>query len=235
MSEVSEGQEGPATVCAYVAPAEGLDVPAQRRRLMAWSNRTRTDVSGACEDVNRSGRHRPGLRQALTLVHTGAVGGVVILHPRVISDDPIEQTAYAWAIARAHGHLIVAEPAEVDNITGIIAESDQQRRAWQHVLSTEARVRYREEDPGRYTGGRLAFGRAVDGGRLVDNANEMAVVTRITELRSQGSTYAYIAEMLNAEDYPTASGRGRWHPQTIKRIVERYESGDPNIPVRPGR
>lgn len=232
MSEGHRGQEGPNTVCAYVAPADGLTVDTQRRRIMAWSNRSRVEVVGACEDPNRSGRHRAGLRQALDLVQSGAVEGIVVAHPRVISADPIEQSAYAWAVLRGHGHFVAVDPVKVDNVTAIIVESDSQRRSWQHVMSTEARLRMRDEDSARYTGGMIPFGRRVESGRLVEDAREMAIVERIMELRGDGSPYAEIAGIMNAEGYDTPSGRGAWHPGTVQRIVQRYEQDDPNRPAR---
>lgn len=230
MSARREG--GPATVCAYVAPVDGLPVHVQRRRIMAWSTRARVEVRASCEDLSRAGRHRPGLRKLLSMVHAGDVGGAVLCHPRVISDDPIEQSAYTWAILRARGHLAVVDPAPVDNATAIIMESDAQRRAWQHVMSGEARIRIRDEDPSRFTGGVVPFGRALQAGHLVDNLEHLAQTARMQELRESGLSLEAIAETLNAEQYPTPSGRGRWHATTVDRVLRRMAQEDRNLPMR---
>lgn len=232
MSAVGRVEGRPATVCAYVAPVDGLPVHAQRRRIMAWSTRHRVDVAGACEDVSRAGRHRPGLRELLALVHTREVDGAVIVHPRVISDDPIEQSAFQWAILRAHGHVAIVDPAEVDNITAIIMESDAQRRAWQNVLSADARTRLKDQDPSRFTGGKVPFGRSLRAGHLTDDLEQMAQVARMRELREGGATFDQIAAVLNAEEYPTPSGEGRWHAGTVVRILRRFAQRDVNLPAR---
>jgi DNA invertase Pin-like site-specific DNA recombinase len=41
---------------------------------------------------------------------------------------------------------------------------------------------------------------------------------RITAMRADGATYTAIADRLNAEQVPTARGRGQWYPSTVHGI-----------------
>ncbi len=41
----------------------------------------------------------------------------------------------------------------------------------------------------------------------------------ISRLRHQGYGYTEIARSLNQRGVPTSSGRGRWHPATVRRTV----------------
>jgi hypothetical protein len=44
---------------------------------------------------------------------------------------------------------------------------------------------------------------------------------RVAELRNSGATLAAIADLLNAEQVPTARGGLRWYPNTIRAILAR--------------
>ena len=43
---------------------------------------------------------------------------------------------------------------------------------------------------------------------------------RVLALRSQGLSMAKIAEALNSEGIPTATG-GKWHPSTVRNVLDR--------------
>jgi hypothetical protein len=46
-----------------------------------------------------------------------------------------------------------------------------------------------------------------------------AVIPEIRRLQAQGYGPTAIARMLNRRQVPTPTGRGRWHPDTVKRHV----------------
>jgi DNA invertase Pin-like site-specific DNA recombinase len=78
--------------------------------------------------------------------------------------------------------------------------------------------------------------RAADAELVRDDA-EQAVVARICEWNHNGDSFAAIARRLN--DAGVRARRGRWHPQTVKRVVSGASSvGDtrPRTPAtRPAR
>jgi DNA invertase Pin-like site-specific DNA recombinase len=72
------------------------------------------------------------------------------------------------------------------------------------------------------TGGDIPYGfRLAAGGRLVEAPAEQKALRRIRELRGKGYTFAEIGAELEREGYRTRRGLLHWHPQTVKRIVER--------------
>lgn len=74
---------------------------------------------------------------------------------------------------------------------------------------------------GGYAGfGSPPFGLRADGKELVPDHNEQAAVALILELREQGRSLAQIVEVLHEEGNPAKRG-GRWHPQTVSRVLHR--------------
>jgi DNA invertase Pin-like site-specific DNA recombinase len=63
------------------------------------------------------------------------------------------------------------------------------------------------------------YGFVAEDGHLVADATEQAVVARMQNLRSGGTSYNEIANSLNADRVPTKQGR-TWRSQTIKNILE---------------
>jgi DNA invertase Pin-like site-specific DNA recombinase len=49
------------------------------------------------------------------------------------------------------------------------------------------------------------------------------VVARIKGLRTRGHSLAAIAERLNSDDVPTAHGGAKWHPSTVKAVLDRVQ------------
>jgi DNA invertase Pin-like site-specific DNA recombinase len=62
-------------------------------------------------------------------------------------------------------------------------------------------------------------------GKAIGNPNfrpvTPAVAGLISELRSQGLSYAKIADTLNERGVPTARGGKRWHSRTVLNIANR--------------
>src|SRR5689334_15839444 len=48
-----------------------------------------------------------------------------------------------------------------------------------------------------------------------------AVADRVFGLRAEGATLAAIADRLNDEGVPTARGGTRWHPATVRAVLNR--------------
>ena len=63
------------------------------------------------------------------------------------------------------------------------------------------------------------YGYDREGKDLQANSHELAVVALVKEMRAQGWTLRKIAGALNEQGIPSKKG-GRWHPGTIKYLVE---------------
>jgi DNA invertase Pin-like site-specific DNA recombinase len=67
--------------------------------------------------------------------------------------------------------------------------------------------------------GRAPLGFRFEGGRLVADQAEGAVLARIREMRARGLSLARVAEILNAEGVRCRGGR--WHITTLARALRR--------------
>ena len=49
------------------------------------------------------------------------------------------------------------------------------------------------------------------------------IMAIITKMRNEGATYNIIAEFLHKEEFPTFSGKGAWHAQTVHRLCQQMD------------
>ncbi|MEV0732387.1 hypothetical protein [Polymorphospora sp. NPDC050346] len=54
-----------------------------------------------------------------------------------------------------------------------------------------------------------------------------AGAVRADELRTQGLSYAAIAAILDREQVPTPSGRGRWSKRSVQYVIDRLRGQSP--------
>jgi DNA invertase Pin-like site-specific DNA recombinase len=97
---------------------------------------------------------------------------------------------------------------------------DTSTAAGQLVANVMASVAERER---RVIGERTAAALRVkrEQGVVLGRPREMSerAVERIHELQRVGMNNSDIARQLNAENLPTATGRGRWHPPGVARAL----------------
>ena len=76
---------------------------------------------------------------------------------------------------------------------------------------------------GGYGGGRPRFGCQAKDRALAPEPAEQETADRVRQLRADGLSYRQIASTLEAEGRRPKQGE-RWHPNTVRRIVERTTS-----------
>jgi DNA invertase Pin-like site-specific DNA recombinase len=138
-----------------------------------------------------------------------------------------------WRI-RPEVEVFSTKPGEQQNLQRD-DPSDPSRRMIRQILGavaeyvraqTVARLRAgkrRKREAGGYVGGQPAFGQVAEAKELVDDATERATIRRILELHQDGASLRSIAATLEAEGRPPKRG-GRWHPQTVARVLDRARS-----------
>lgn len=72
---------------------------------------------------------------------------------------------------------------------------------------------------GGYVAGSPPYGSRAEGGNLVPDAAEQAVVARMVKMRKAGSSLAAIADELNGEGIPSKRG-GRWSASSVSRVID---------------
>jgi hypothetical protein len=83
------------------------------------------------------------------------------------------------------------------------------------VPSVHQRIASADDDR---QGGAPRYGWKAEGGELVPDPAEQAVVERIRTLRVDGASLRGIAEVLTAGGVPSNRG-GRWYSQTVARVA----------------
>ena len=174
---------------------------------------------------------RPGLVSALEDVQAGRVGGIVVQRLDRISRDLIAQEAFLAEVKRAGGKVFSASPTErhllgedpgdpartmVRQFMGAIA---QYERAITRLRLEAGRQRKAAE--GGYAGGRPPIGMRAQAGALVVDSRLQSAIARAVELRSVGHSYRDISAILTDEGYRNQKGDASWHPETVRRMVNR--------------
>ncbi|MEO3786174.1 recombinase family protein [Actinocorallia sp. B10E7] len=175
---------------------------------------------------------RRGLLGALSVVRRRAADVVVVRDVEVVGSTVAAQEAFRAELARAGGDLAELDPpsaAAPVEPRAFARAYELVRREWERAEISDrlqdGRRRRRETDPTWWPGGRAPLGYELDAGRIVESAREMAVVTRIKELRRTGSTLGEIAAALTAERYTTKEGRTTWYREQVRRVLVRH--GEP--------
>ncbi len=217
---------------------DGLGAVDQERAIRAWAKRGGHTLCGAIRPEQASGtvpvEQRPGFVEVLNRIAGGQCDGLVVLNLGRIARLLTVQEA-ALAMVWAHGGRVFAVDAgEVlqDDPEDPMRTAIRQMMGVFHQLDKAMIVarlqggRKIKADQGGYAYGSPAYGQAADRARhvLVDDPAEQAAIARIAELHQAGASLRSIAATLEREGHkPKRSAR--WHPQKVKLVVDRLDSG----------
>ena len=74
---------------------------------------------------------------------------------------------------------------------------------------------------GEKTGGDVPFGFRVKKGKLIPDAEEQKTVRLVLDLAGKGLSLREVCRQLEAAGVARKNGSKTWHPQTVRRIIER--------------
>ena len=74
---------------------------------------------------------------------------------------------------------------------------------------------------GEKTGGDVPFGYQVKKGKLIPDAEEQKTVRLVLDLAGKGLSLREVCRQLEAAGVARKNGSKTWHPQTVRRIIER--------------
>lgn len=189
---------------------DGASLDAQERAIREAAATRGWDLAGVEREVAsaKRGAKRPGLRRTLAAVEDGSDALIVATLDR-LSRSVLD---FATTVERAQreGWTLVVLDLGLDLST-------PQGEFTAHVLSAAAQLERRliSERTRRVADEKRRQG--VRMGRPPEIDPKLA--TRIRRMHSHGRSLKGIADQLNAEGTPTATGRGKWHASTIRGIV----------------
>ena len=69
----------------------------------------------------------------------------------------------------------------------------------------------------------LKFGFRKVEGRVVSHKGELQIIEAIRDFKSEGLTMRQIAGRMSALKIPSKNGKFKWHPMTVKRILDNFQ------------
>ena len=188
----------------------GLGLEAQRTAIQASCEGRGWTLLRIEEDV-LSGRTlaRPGLASALAAVRSGEAAGLVVAKLDRLSRSVVdfgrllqEATKAGWNIVALDFGLDLSTPQGklVANVLMSVAEWERE------IIGVRTREALAVK---RASGVRLGRPRSLP----------RPVRARIAKLRSQGTSFAKIADELNRDAIPTAQGGKRWYPSSVRAVL----------------
>lgn len=205
------------TVMAYLRvstneqAASGLGLEAQRAAIAAYAAHKGLTIVAEYADEGISAKTisaRPGALAALEAVRSGQAAGLLSAKmdrlSRSVLDGAglLEQAAReGWSLHFADIDLDTSTPAGEMTANIMIAASQYERR----LISQRTRDALAAK---RARGERLGAAPSLP----------VEVTRRIVAERAEGRTYQAIADGLIADGIPTARGKAKWYPATIKAV-----------------
>jgi DNA invertase Pin-like site-specific DNA recombinase len=190
-------------------------------------------VSGTAEPADR-----PGAACALTAIETGEAEGVVAMTLDRLARGLHLQEAFLGAIWGHGGRVFTVDGGEVQRddpsdptrtlIRQVLGAVSQFERAL--ITNRMSRGRAAKAEAGGFAGGGVPYGMRADGGEVVADPDEAAVLARVRAMREAGQSLRVIADCLNRDRVPTRRGGDcRWTAASIRRLVDpdvrRIEAG----------
>lgn len=188
----------------------GLSLDDQAERMGQEIARRGWELVEAHTDAGRSGRTgkaRPALDAALDALAAGEADALVVakldrLARSTIALSRIMQTSQeqGWALVILDPDLDTSTAAGrlTATVLGAVAEYESE------LIADRARMTHRRRKAAGHRAGQAPI--------LSDELRH-----RIADTRTGGTSFARIADELNAEGIPTAKG-GRWHASTVRHV-----------------
>ncbi|MEJ7569635.1 MAG: recombinase family protein [Gaiellaceae bacterium] len=193
----------------------GLGIEAQRKSITDYAQAQGLEVSAWHEDAGRSGatlRGRAGLAAALADVKAGRAEGVIVakidrLGRSTHDVSGIVERAWrdGWRVIAVDVGLDTATPTGEMVATALMMAA---RFEW-HRTSDRQREKHDALRRARRPRGRASAPR-----ELAD---------RLADLRTQGSTFSAIANLLNEEGTATPQGGRLWYPASVRSVLRTRE------------
>jgi DNA invertase Pin-like site-specific DNA recombinase len=225
---MSERAIGYVRISSQEQRRSGRGLAVQERAIREHCKSAGLRLLGVERDEARSGSNgletRPGLAAVLAALERGEASVLVVDdYSRLARDLILQETTIARLAETGVRVVSVQEPAGSGDdatrtlIRQVLGAVNQYNRA-----VTRAKMeagRRAAVEAGRRGAGAPPYGFKAEGGRLYPEPQEQAVMARIRALADEGASLNRIAVLLNNEGL--LPRRGRWHPETVRRALER--------------
>ena len=202
----------------------GASLDAQSAKIKAWCALNDYALCDVLMDRGLSGKsmkNREGLQKALASMEKGAA--LVVYSLSRLARSTRDALAISELLSKRGADLVsLSEQIDTTSAAGkmvfrmlsVLAEFERD------LISerTRAVLSYKKSKGEKYAP--VPFGYSEDAGRLVELAEEAAVVAEIIVMKEQGHTLMAIADTLNARGVQGKRG-GMWYASTVRYIIGR--------------
>ena len=210
-----------------------LSLEAQHREVVAYAERSGVDIVSVLADENESAStlNRPAVSGLLMQIDSGQVDAVIISKldrlTRRIKDfmSLLQRMRKAKRAGGGQGVDLISSAESLDtgsaagqiviNIMDSVSQWDRE------VIGERTSTALQElKAQGKSTGNPNYGYEAGEGGKLIENEHEQAVLQRIAELRAQGKSWARVASSLTDAGVRTRRGTV-FSRQGLSKIAKR--------------
>lgn len=222
-----------AVLIAYLRTRNGgeerIGVETQRAAVEDWARRRRHQLAAVVSEAPSAGglEDRHGLAEALAALHQGLAQGLVVYRLDCLDSALVAQEQLLAEVRATGARVYSLQPDEAAELRRIPADPSRQdvREVLRAAAANQpqmAALRSRRRRHSRPGAGSPPYGYRIADGSLVPEPAEQAALVRIAELRASGATLREIARELDSNGHKPKRGE-RWHPESVRRIVERLE------------
>jgi DNA invertase Pin-like site-specific DNA recombinase len=194
-----------------------------------WARTRRHQLAAIVSEAPSAGglEDRHGLAEALAALHQGLAQGLVVYRLDCLDSALVAQEQLLAEVRATGARVYSLQPDEAAELRRIPADPSRQGvrevlRAAAAIQPQMAALRSRRRRHSRPGAGSPPYGYRIADGSLVPEPAEQAALVRIAELRASGATLREIARELDSNGHKPKRGE-RWHPESVRRIVERLE------------
>lgn len=202
----------------------GLGLADQEQKIRAYCDLYGLELMAIEKDA-ASGKNidREGLQKALAMLKKGQVDGLIVAKldrlTRSVRDMGILLETYFQDKSNL---FVVAEQIDTRTAAGrLLLNLLTSVAQWERETigeRTKAALKQKRAR-GEKTGGNVPYGFTQEGGKLVANAEEQAVLEMMREMKSKGAGFQKIADKLNDTGISTKLG-GTWSRGIVYKILK---------------
>ena len=205
---------------------DGVSMAAQESKIRAWAELNNADSVTIYTDAGLSGKradNRPALQAALSNIGKG--DALIVYSLSRLARSTKDTIAMSEMLTKRDADLVsLSEKIDTTTAAGkmvfrmlaVLSEFERDQISERTCLALA-----HKRAQGEKTGGDVPYGFRLEAGRLVEDAQEQKALSLIRQLRNAGATLREIAARLEADGFTTKRGGMRWHPQSVKQIIER--------------
>jgi len=203
--------------------AEGISLEAQAARIKAYAAATGRVLEHVyIDELSGKNMSRPSLADLLAKVNLGEVESIFVVKIDRLTRS-IQDLVSIVQVLTTHGTSLVSTTESIDtgsasgrmilHLLGILAQFEREQISERTTMSlTHLRKNGRVY-------GHTPFGFRRDVNELIRDPEQIAILRELHRQRSEGATFRYLAEWLQAQGVRPNQGGSKWYPSAVRDIL----------------